>query len=103
MGSNPTPGAKLPVRSIMAKKHTTKKTVWYRQCRYSSPTEEGKTVGVAWIPEHLAVVGKTIYFGKKTDKPERLWTVESVGGRMEEEVLRDRERDYLHQRKASDI
>jgi len=81
----------------------TKKTIWYRQCYYESPTEDGKTVGVAWIPEHLAVVGKKIYFGKKTDKPVRLWTVTSVGGRKSEDYLREHERDYKTQRKASDI
>lgn len=80
------------------------KTTWYRQCTYTSPNEDGGvTTGTAWIPENLAVVGKTIYFGKKSDKPERLWTVEGVGSRISEEYLREHERDYLSQRDASDI
>lgn len=88
----------------MAKVKTRKKkTVWYRQCTYESPTENGKTVGHAWLPEHLAVVGKKIYFGKKTNNPERLWTVTSAGGRKSEDYLRAHERDYKTQRQASDI
>jgi hypothetical protein len=92
----------------MAKKRKKKavneaKVVYYRQCQFTSPTQNGYRQSVAWIPEHLAVVGKMIYFGKKTDKPERLWEVKSVGGRMSEDYLRERERDYLTQRQASDI
>lgn len=79
------------------------KTEWYRQCTFESPTDKGKTVSTAWIPENLAVVGKKIYFGKKTKTPERLWTVTSVGGRQSGDWLTEHERDYLSQRKASDI
>lgn len=87
----------------MAKKKS-KKTVWYRQCVLTSPIEKGTKVQVAWIPEHLAVVGKSIYFGKKTNKPERLWVVESASStRQSGDYLAEHERDYLHQREASDI
>lgn len=79
------------------------KMIWYRQCKFTSPTQDGYLCKIAWIPEHLAVVGKKVYFGKKTKTPERLWEVESAAGRMEEGVLRERERDYLTQRQASDI
>lgn len=60
----------------------------------------------AWIPEKLAVVGKTVYFGKKEEEPEPdlLWTVASVSdGRVSEEYLAEHERDYKTQRQASDI
>lgn len=79
------------------------KVVWYKQCHFTSPTQDGYKCKTAWIPEHLAVVGKKVYFGKKTDNPERFWEVQSAGGRMQESVLRERERDYLTQRQASDI
>ena len=80
-----------------------KKTVWYKQATFTCPVEDGETVSVAWIPEHLAIVGKKIYFGVKTNKPERLWTVIASGGRKSGEYLGAHERDYKSQRQASDI
>ena len=82
-----------------------KKEVWYKQCCLIYVAEEKKSETVAWIPEHLAVVGKSIYFGKKTDKqPDKLWLVESVGNsRISGEYLLAHERDYKVQREASDI
>jgi hypothetical protein len=80
-----------------------KKDPWYRQCTYEMPTEEGKKVDVSWIPEKFAKVGKKIYFGKRIDSPEELWTVVSVGGRQKESYLVERMMDYKHQRKMSDI
>ena len=77
--------------------------IYYRQCRMTSPTEEGHTEQVAWIPEQFAVEGKQIYFGKKTDNPDRLWTVNEVGTRKSEDYVKAHERDYKTQRNASDI
>lgn len=77
--------------------------IYYRQCRFQSPTEDGYTEQVAWIPENLAVEGKQVYFGKKTDTPDRLWTVMEVGTRMTEDYVKAHERDYKTQREASDI
>lgn len=58
----------------------------------------------AWIPESFAVKGRVVYFGKKTDKPERFWTVDNTpDGRITGEYLGEHERDYLTQREASDI
>lgn len=85
------------------KTSTQKAQRFYRQCVYESPTEGGVTRGVAWIPEEFAVVGKEIYFGKKTKNPERLWTVVSVGTRKSEDYVKTHERDYKSQRSASDI
>ena len=87
----------------MAKTNTQKAQRFYRQCTYETPTEGGVTRATAWIPEKLAVVGKKIYFGKKTKNPEKLWTVISVGGRQSEEYIKAHERDYMTQRQASDI
>ena len=91
----------------MAKKNKSKKNkTFYRQCRYQSPCEGGYTVGVAWIPEHLAVVDKTIVF-PKSETPDRLWTVTTVSkghaGRIGHDFLMERSRDHLTQRQASDI
>lgn len=80
-----------------------KKDHWYRQCTFETPTERGKKIDTAWIPEHLAKVGKKIYFGKKTDIPEELWTVVQVGGRKRESWLVAHRQDYKLQRKMSDI
>ena len=81
-----------------------KKDPWYKQCRYETSTENGgKIVGVSWIPEKLAKVGKKIYFGKRTNTPNELWTVTSVGGRQRESFLVEHMMDYKNQRKVSDV
>ena len=80
------------------------KQEFYKQCTYETPTDGGVTRGISWIPEDKAVVGKQIYFGKKTDKPERIWTVVSVGDvKFDGEYLQKHERDFMTQREASDI
>lgn len=85
-------------------KRNSKKQTWYRQCTMTSPTEGGELKQVAWIPEQFAVEGRTIYFGKKVETPDRLWEVTSVPGtRKSGEYLGEHERDYLTQRSASDI
>jgi len=89
----------------MAKKSKNKnKTTWFKQCTFETPCEGGRTVKTAWVPEQFGVIGKIVYFGKKTDKPDRLWTVISAGSqRKSGEYISDHERDYLTQRQASDI
>lgn len=82
------------------------KQTWYKQCTLSSPAADGsgKHVQVAWIPEQFAVVGRKVYFGKKTASPERIWEVDSASdNRISGDYLGERERDYLTQRAASDI
>ena len=76
----------------------------YKQCVLRSPTEGGETVHTAWIPAEYAKEGKTVYFGKKTATPDRLWVVSAVGDpAISGTYLGEHERDYLTQRKASDI
>jgi hypothetical protein len=79
------------------------KKTWYIQCHFESPTENGKKVGIAWLPAKFAQIGRVIYFGKKTNTPDRLWTIVAASGYISEDYLRERERDYLTQRQASDI
>ena len=78
------------------------KDVWYRQCELTLKTNTGKKVDIAWIPENLAKIGKTVYFGEK-DSINELWTVEYVGGRKNGKWLIEHQMDYKHQRKMSDI
>ena len=80
------------------------KQEFYKQCTFNTPTDGGMTTSIAWIPEDKAVVGKQIYFGKKSDAPDRIWTVVSAGDqRFTGEYLQAHERDYKTQREASDI
>jgi len=88
----------------MGKRSKQKSTTWFKQCTFASPAEKGKTVQVAWVPEKFAVVGKQVYFGKKTQTPERIWTVTKASARrVSNKYLTEHERDYLTQREASDI
>lgn len=81
-----------------------KKTAWYKQCTFRSPSANGFLVHTAWIPEQFAVEGRKVYFGKKTARPDRIWTVTAAGGhRIPGEYLATHERDYKTQRQASDI
>ena len=80
-----------------------KKEEWYRQCKFEVPTETGKKLDVAWIPEKFAKVGKKIYIGEKRPNPEEIWVVTHVFDRKSESWLVERQMDYKHQRKMSDI
>jgi len=73
------------------------KEEWYRQCRFTS--NKGK-LETAWIPEHGAKVGKRLYFD---DDETEIWTVQEVYDRQPESYLRERQMDYKHQRKMSDV
>lgn len=80
------------------------KDPWMRQCKYRT-VEPPHKVGVSWIPEKFATVGKTIYFGKKDQPPEEreLWEVIEVWARKRESEVVKHERDYKHQREVSDV
>lgn len=87
----------------MSKKKKSKQ-IYYRQCQYECDHSAGKRMGISWLPESLAEVGKTIFFGSKDQKNKKFWTITSVGKeRKSETYLKDHERDYLSQREASDI
>jgi len=52
----------------------------------------------------FAGVGRTVYFGKKTSTPDRVWTVTGVSDpSISGAYLLEHERDYKTQREASDI
>lgn len=79
----------------------TKKKIYYRQC-----TMRRKNRGeyVAWIPEKFAEVGRWLELKMKDGRWQNHWQVIYVGSsKREESYLVAHERDYLNQRKASDI
>jgi len=57
---------------------------------------------VAWIPEGKALVGNIIEL-IGTDYRERGWRVVSAGNKLPAVHVRERSRDYVNTRKASDI
>jgi hypothetical protein len=57
---------------------------------------------VAWIREKKAFVGNIVEL-IDDDRHDPGWRVISAGNRLSEEYLRERSRDYLRTRKASDI
>lgn len=57
---------------------------------------------VAWIREKAAVVGNIVAL-VEDDRRDCGWQVISAGNRLPEAYLRERSRDYLRTRRASDI
>ena len=72
----------------------------YTQCCLAKKQTNSVRVQTAWIPEKFAIKGK--YLRLKEDDG---WLVTAVYGtiKLEESVVNSRSRDYLKQRKASDI
>lgn len=74
----------------------------YTQCRFLSTDEASALVSlyhVAWIPSQFAVIGKRLFI---EDMP-GIWEVIERYETKEKEYVEARSRDYLNQRKASDI
>ena len=70
---------------------------FYKQCVLKS----GNTQTVGWIEERGAKLGFSVTL---EDHPGQWWKVMEVGTvRLAKDVVFDQERDYLRQRKASDI
>ena len=57
---------------------------------------------VAWIRENAAYIGNVIEL-VDDDRRDPGWRVISAGNRLRADYLRERSRDYLRTRKASDI
>ena len=55
-----------------------------------------------WIPSELAKVGKCLKI-KKNNVWDEGWCVQTCGMTLSDEYVRAHERDYMTQRKASDI
>ena len=71
---------------------------YFRQCIMYKDT----VIQTAWIPEVHARRGNKIRI-KNDGEWESGWIVREIGTRDTEENVLANERDYLHQRKASDI
>lgn len=76
-----------------------KKDGWYKQCKYECKTDCGKMIGVSWLPEKFAKIGKKIYF----NDPQEIWTVTHTYGKKRESFLMKHRVGYKHQREVSDI
>jgi hypothetical protein len=79
-----------------------KKDPWMRQCKFET-VEPPIKIDVAWIDEKFAKVGKKVYFKDEGADPTEIWIITEVWSRKRESYVAKHERDYLHQRKASDI
>jgi hypothetical protein len=66
----------------------------YTQCKL----RRGITQQTAWIPSEFAVRDRYVRI-----RNEDGWRVISVGGTQSAEYVREHERDFRHQRQASDI
>lgn len=76
---------------------------YHRQCVLVKPNgkSSNKTI-ISWIPEEYAVINK--YVKLKNDGIwEDGWKVTEVGSRKLSKDINERSRDYLRQRKVSDI
>lgn len=71
----------------------------HTQCRL----RKGDIETVGWIESHLAVVGKPVRMKLDDGTWETGWNVIEVWTTAPSEVVKERERDYLRQREASDI
>ena len=71
---------------------------FYVQCRL----RRGGAQQTAWIPEKYAAVGRTVRLTEGGWSQDG-WQVTAAGTRLPEGYLRERGRDYLNTRRASDI
>jgi len=69
-------------------------TEYHKQCKL----QKGNAHTTCWIPENFAKMGKVL---KIEEDPG--WVVTFIGVRMESSKMMERSRDYLRQRKHSDI
>jgi len=79
-----------------------KQDPWYHQCRFRSVSNGPNKIAVAWIHERGAKVGRRMKFLDHRD-PDIVWEVLEVWERARKSTVLERQQDYRHQRKASDI
>lgn len=76
---------------------------FYVQCELKKQiSEDVYKLDMAWIPEKFAILNNIIKI-KKDGKWDSGWKVIYIGAKMKAEIVEANERDYLKQRKASDI
>ena len=73
-------------------------TQYYVQCQLL----RGSARQTAWIPEKFARLGHAVRLTEGTWSEDG-WQVAGVGTRLTEDYVRERSRDHLHTRRASDV
>lgn len=75
------------------------KKEYYKQC---TMTRENSTY-VAWIPERLAIQGKTVNLKKDNGEWDNGWYIEDVGGRMLYDDVNTQSQEHKRHRDVTDI
>ena len=85
-------------------KDTMAKAQYYKQCKLQMKLPGGLRITTSWIPEHKAVLGKSIHLEPRGEDRTGPWEVVHVSvAKQELEETIERSRDYTKQRKASDV
>jgi len=79
------------------------KMEFYVQCELKKQVENGFVYDIAWIPEKFATIGKQIKIKQEDDTWDCGWAVVKTYSRIEADKIEGCERDYLKQRKVSDV
>lgn len=66
----------------------------FKQCILEKPVGKFRQRQTAWIPEHLAHVGKLLKVRIQQDVWDNGWLVQEVGTRMPEKYVLEHERDW---------
>ena len=77
----------------------------YRQCQLERPVSRGRQVTTSWIPDihDYCKPGSVLNLRDINETWTDGWIVKSVGPPMKKEVAESNSRNYLKQRKASDV
>lgn len=75
---------------------------FYCWCELQKKVNDGTKIDMAWIPERFAQINKIVKI-KKDGGWDEGWEVTYVGPRQLASIVENQERDYLKQRKVSDI
>ena len=77
---------------------------FYYQCEMKKKINDTSyIVDVAWIPAKFAKIGKWVKIKQENGTWDDGWQITYVGAKQKEEIVKDRERDYLNQRGVSDV
>src|SRR5579863_2124907 len=93
-------GCRLNYILRMVGGHKMAKQSGHVQCKL----RRGSSEMTAWIPNECALEGRVVDLDDPEHGETKGWTVLSVGSMvLDSDVVRERSRDYLTQRKASDL
>lgn len=66
-------------------------------------TEGGEFVDIAWIPEKFAQINKLVNIKRDTGELDGPWKIVVIHSKLEADKVEISERDFLKQRRVSDI